>query len=239
MESRKERYSRILKQEKEKIRDLPPRKKAAYILDYYWLWLLGIFCVIFLTGYIIYQAFFSVKDYWFYAMYANTMENGGNASPLWHDFVDYAGFDTSQKRVEMNASFWFDPSVRGGTDNSYYQAFVALTESGALDVVVMGNAGLEGIGSSGRLLDLHDARCTEILKNYEDHLIYCIPYDTEYSEEPVPVGIDVTDSLLTTKYHLYGEPCALGISAYTQRIESAELFLEFIFQEEERGGSDG
>ena len=105
-----------LRAEKEKIRDLSPRQKIRYILGYYWLWILGIGSALFLTGYIIYRANFVPKEYWFYGIYANTQMNAGNGSPLWHDFVEYAGYDTSQKKVEMNSSSGFDPSVRGGTN---------------------------------------------------------------------------------------------------------------------------
>ena len=48
-----------------------------------------------------------------------------------------------QKKVEMNASSYFDPSVKGGTNNSYYQMFVAVTEAADLDVLVMGTEGLK------------------------------------------------------------------------------------------------
>ncbi len=218
--------------EKEKIKDLTLRQKLQYILDYYWLWILGIGIALFLIIYMVYRAGFAVKDYWFYAVFANTMENGGNHSPLWEDYVSYAGYDTRQKNVEMNASSYFDPSVSGGTNNSYYQAFVALTESGALDVVVLGEEGLKAVGSSGRLLDLRDEKCGSILEDYADRIVYCIPYDEEYSRDPVPVGIDLSDSLLVTRYHLYPDDCVLGISAYTQRPESAATFLKFVLQED-------
>ena len=71
---------------------------------------------------------FAVSGYWFYAMYANTSADAGDGSELWRDFRDYAGLDTSEKNVEMNAASWFDPSKTGGTANSYFQAYVALTE---------------------------------------------------------------------------------------------------------------
>ena len=148
--------------EREKLRGKTGRQKVSYIITYYWLWILGIFCAVAIPGYMIRQAVFSVKDFWFYAVYANTMGDGGNGSPLWEDFVSYAGFDLTQKKTEMNDSFWFDPSVSGGTNNSYFQAFAALVEAGDLDVVVLGKKGLQGIGSSGRLLDLRAERCGSI-----------------------------------------------------------------------------
>ena len=178
--------------------------------------------------YILFHAFFTTKDYWFYGIFANTTADAGNGSALWKDFVEYAEFDTKLKRVEMNAASYFDPSLPGGTNNSYYQMFVAVTEAKDLDVLVIGTEGLTEVGRSGRLRDMRDLSDTSFLKEYEDRIIYCEPYDEEYSSEPVPVGVDISDSLLVTKYHLYEGNCALGFGAYTTREESAELFLKFI-----------
>ena len=228
---RLERFHIFLEEEKEKIKNMSPGSRIRYIWDYYRLWILGIACTVFLLGYVIYRMNFTVKDYWFYAMFANTMEDGGNGSPLWKDFVEYAGFDTGLKKVEMNASSYFDPSVSGGTNNNYYQAFVALVESGDLDVVVLGREGLQGIGSSGRLMDLRDVSGADLTDRYADRLVSCVPRDGAYKNQEVPVGIDLSDSLLVTKYHLYPDDCVLGIGAFSKRPESVRLFLDFILKE--------
>ena len=233
MDNLKEQLKTRIDEIKKITEGMPLRNKLEYIFTYYGLWILGIVCAVSITGYMVYHAFFSVKDYWFYGMYANTMENGGNGSPLWHDFVTYAGYDTSRKKVEMNASSWFDPSVSGGTNNSYFQAFAALVESGDLDLVVVGKEGLQAIGSSGRLLDLNDEKCAFVSRQYADRIITCDPFDQEYSDQPVPVGIDISDSLLVTKYHLYQGNAVLGICAYTKRLESVETFLRFILEEDD------
>ena len=227
------RLKRHFASEREKISYLDAGGKAAYVIHYYWLWILGIGGGIFLLCYILFHMFFTVKDYWFYGIFANTTAEAGNGSQLWKDFTEYAGYDTKQKKVEMNAASYFDPSVSGGTNNSYYQMFVAVTEAKDLDVLVMGTDGLRGIGSSGRLLDLRDETAGSILERYPDRIIYCEPNDEEYAQEQVPVGIDVSDSLLVTEYHLYEGDCALGLGAYTMRPESAELFLEFVLQDTE------
>ena len=238
-----------LRAEREKIQDLPRDKKIQYIINYYWLWILGIVTAISLLCYVIYRMNFAVSGYWFYAMYANTSADAGDGSELWRDFRDYAGLDTSEKNVEMNAASWFDPSKTGGTANSYFQAYVALTEAGELDVVTMEREGLTALGQSGRLLDLNREECAALREKYGDRLVWCRPYDDEYFEETestpdsengvasdsedglVPVGIDVSDSLLMTKYNLYEDSCVLGISAYTKRLDMVETFLAFIYSE--------
>ena len=243
------RHSSYWNEEKRKLSQLPLRQKISYILEYYWLWIAGVMLALFLLIYIPYRAFFTVKDYWFYGVLANTMEDAGKGSGLWKDFVSYAGYDLSEKNVEMNAASYFDPAKRGGTNNSYYQSFVALVEAGDLDIVTLGTDSLTELGRSGRLLDLRDEKVSAIWQKYQDRLIWCEPYDEEYAataaeeyaseneadEEDagshiplVPVGIDISDSLLVTQYHIYEEDLALGIGAYTSRPEAAESFLAFI-----------
>ena len=44
------------------------------------------------------------------------------------------------------------------------------------------------------------------------------------------MGIDVSDSILMTKYHLYSDGCALGIAVESGNIEQVERFLAFILE---------
>jgi hypothetical protein len=100
------------------------------------------------------------------------------------------------------------------------------------DIVTMERRQLAALGATGRLLDLNSPECAALRERYADRLVYPEANDEEYSVEPVPVGIDVSDSLLMTKYHLYGAgDCVLGIGANTGRLDQVETFLNFIFQE--------
>jgi hypothetical protein len=44
------------------------------------------------------------------------------------------------------------------------------------------------------------------------------------------VGIDISDSILMTRYHLYADGCALGIGAQSSNIDAVEKFLEYIYR---------
>ena len=50
--------------------------------------------------------------------------------------------------------------------------------------------------------------------------------------------IEVSDSLLTKKYGLYEDDCVLGIAAYSKRIDSVEMFLDFLYSDDGEGGDD-
>ena len=68
------------------------------------------------------------------------------------------------------------------------------------------------------------------IRQYEDRLVYCIPYDEEYSADPVPVGIDVSDSILMTEYRIYEHSCVFSIGSNSRNIETCGQFLDWILE---------
>ena len=214
--------------EKQKVVSLPKEERLAYIWDYYKLWIIGIVAALFLLIYVPYRAFFAVTDYWLYATFAGTTAPAGNGSPMWEDFVEYSGYNTREKQVYFNGASFFDPSKEGGTLGSYFQSFVAATEAGDLDLVTLEEPGLVALGESGRLLDLTGE---EAFAPYADRFVTCIPYDEEYSRDPVPIGIDLSDSRLMREYGLYEDSCVLGVSAYTSRKEAVADFIAWALLE--------
>lgn len=222
-----------LQSEKQKVKALPNNKtKAEYIWQYYKLWIIGIICIVFLGSYVAYRYFTTLKENWFYVTYTNNAsEDFQNGSELWQEFVEYGGFDTKIKNVEFNNNSFFDMNKGMGPGNEYYQMFVAHTEAGTLDVLVTEKANLESVGATGRLLDLEDEKVSALFEKYKDRLIYCTPIE-EYEKDIVPVGFDISDSILMTKYHIYPEDCAIGIGSYAQHIDAIEKYLEFILQEQ-------
>lgn len=234
MDDRINRMKTYFSQEREKIRRLETfRAKAQYIWQYYCLWIVGIICAVLIIGFVIYRYNFALKENWFFITFTNTYAEVGNGSELWDGYVEYTGFDTTVKNVEFNNLSYFDYATDNAVGNEYYEIFVAHVEAGTLDAVTMEKESLEALGASGRLMDLTDERCTSIMEKYGDRLVYCEPYDEEYSLDLVPVGIDISDSALMTKYGIYPDNCVLGIGAQAQHLDAVEQFLDYIFEEAE------
>jgi hypothetical protein len=229
-----ERVKQWLAGEREKLSGRPLREKAEYIWEYYKLWIIGAVALVWFVNFAVYRYFFVPRDNWFFAVFANTYsEQGAEGSQLWRDLVEFSGYDTEEKKVVFNNAIYFDLTQGNSFTSSYYQSFVAFEESGDMDVITMEWRQLSALGATGHLMDLNSEECAAIREKYADRLIYTEPNNEEYSAEPVPVGIDVSDSLLMTKYHLYGgENCVLGIGAHTAHLDQVENFLSFIFQEE-------
>lgn len=217
--------------EREKIAGIHGRKaKAEYIWDYYKLWIIGILAAVIFTVFFIQRFFFAVTDNWIYIMFTNTYADVGRGSEFWQDYVDRMGFDLDEKNVVFNNSSYFDYS-KNVTGNSYFESFTAYTEGGTLDAVTMEKDSLTALGRSGRLLDLDSEKCAGIKEKYGDRFLYSEPFDEEYGDGPVPVGIDISDSVLMTEYHIYTDTCALGIGAYSEHVDEVEAFLDYIYGE--------
>ena len=230
MVKRKGRLAKWLKDERDKISGIPgTAKKFEYIWEYYKLWIIGIVFGIWFVTFAVRQYTTSLKDYRCFVVFANTYADAGDHSKLWEDYVEYAGIDLHEEAVRFDANSYFD-YLKGVTGNSYFEAFVAYADSGTLDAIVMGRDSLTALGKTGRLLDLNSDACSSIRAKYGDRFLYAVPLDEEYSREEVPVCIDISDSLLVSRYGIYSEPCALGIGALSENVESVELFLDFLFE---------
>ena len=232
MDKNKGRLKRWWRTEREKISGIPgSAKKIEYIWEYYKLWIIGIVFAIWFVTFAVRQYTTGLKDYRCFVIFANTYADAGDHSQIWKDYVEYAGFDLKEEAVRFDANSYFD-YLKGVTGNSYFESFVAYADSGTLDAIVMGRDSLTALGKTGRLLDLDNEECSSIRAKYGDRFLYAVPLDEEYSTGEVPVCIDISDSRLVTQYGVYSEPCAIGIGALSENVDSVELFLDFLFESE-------
>lgn len=211
---------------------MPLRQAVGYIWTYFKIPVIAIVFVLAFGTFLAIRIATNIPDNWLMVTFANTYADAGTGSDIWEDFTESAGYDLKQKKVEFNASSYFDYTKNQARGNAYYNAFVALADAGEIDAVTMACDSLAALGQSGRLMDLNDERLTDVKAKYGDRFIYYEPAeDDEQRSAPIPVGIDVSDSSLVNKYHIYSEDCALGIGAHSQNIKEIEDFLDFILGE--------
>ena len=231
MDKKSGRLKKWFKSEKDKISRIPGTgKKVGYVWEYYKLWIIGLVFGIWFVTFAFRQYTTGLKDYRCFMIFANTYADAGDHSKLWEDYIEYAGINTREEAVRFEANSYFD-YLKGVTGNSYFEAFVAYADSGALDAIVMGRDSLAALGKTGRLLDLDSEECSSIKAKYGDRFLYAVPLDEEYSGGEVPVCIDISDSRLVSHYGIYSEPCAIGIGAKSGNVDAVELFLDFLFKE--------
>jgi len=218
----------FVKRERKKLREIPGvQDKLLYIWDYYKLWIIGILAAIVVVIYLVTQLDSTRAQYWYYMMIANTVEDVGTGSRLWRDFEEYAGYDLDEKNMVFNNQIYFDFTLNT-TGNTYFETFIVFAETGALDAITMESASLTALGQTGRLMDLNSEEAAPLKAKYEDRFLYYEGTDEEGNPVSYPVGIDITDSILMTDYHLYGKTCALGVGYKSEHVSEVEKFLEFV-----------
>ena len=108
-----------------------------------------------------------------------------------------------------------------------------MLDAGVDDIWVAGAEDIIAIGEGGRLMDLNGEGASVLKERYGDRFVYCTPLDESYSDQPVPVGIDLSGTALTGEYSAYPDGAVLGVNAYTKRLDEVIVFLEYLFAREE------
>lgn len=218
-------------EEKKKIKELPPREALQYIWMYFKIPIIAIIFVLGFGTFLIIRIATNIPGNWLTVTFSNTTARVGTGSRLWTDFTEKTGYDLKEKKVEFNAESYFDYLQNQARDNAYYNAFVTLADVGELDAITQEKDSLTALGQSGRLLDLNDERCRSIKEKYGDRFLYYEPVDDDGTKgEKIPVGIDLSDSILMTQYHLYPDSCALGIGAKSKNLKEVEDFIDFVLE---------
>lgn len=221
-------------EEKEKIRKMPFKEAAAYIWMYFKIPIIAVIFILAFGTFLIVRITTNIPDNWISVTFANTTARVGNDSELWKEFTEKQGYDLKKKKVEFNAESYFDYLQNQAKGNAYYNAFVTLADVGELDAITMEKDSLAALGQSGRLLDLNDERCASIKAKYADRFVYYQPEAEDgKTPEKIPVGIDISDSILMTKYHLYKDSCAIGIGAKSENLGEVEAFIDYVLEEKQ------
>lgn len=224
-----DRFRQWWAEETQKIAQLSPGERASYIWGYYKLWIIAILTISFVLIWGVHHYVTTKAENWFFACFANTTADLGDGSEFWKDYASYAGYDLKKKNLIFDARCYCDPTGQT-SGNVYFQMLIAYMDSGNLDVLVMEKDRLQTIGTSGRLMDLEDQRMRNIFERYRDRLVYCEPLKGDYEKTSVPVGIDLSGTILTGEGSAYPDGAALGVNALTSHPEQVEVFLAYLFE---------
>ena len=214
--------------EREKLAEYSLYDRLRYVWQYYKLWIIGIAFAVSFCTYVIWTYVSVPGEIHFYGIFSNTYAPLGQGSTFYRQFVDYAGYDLSEGIVELDASNYCKPSGRV-TGNTYYEKLISMLDGKVDDVWVAEAEDVIAVGETGRLMDL-GSEMRPGMQKYADRFVYCTPLRETYSTEPVPIGIDLSGTVLTGEYSAYPNGAVLGVNAYTERLDQVYVFLEFLFQ---------
>jgi len=215
--------------EKEKLRGYSLRGRLKYIWQYYRLWIIGIGFVLGFLTYAIWNYVTVPGDIHFYGIFSSTYAQLGKGSRFYNGFVEAAGYDLSKGVVEIDCANYCKPSSGRAIGNNYYEKLISMLDGQVDDVWIAPAEDVVAVGEGGRLMDLNSDAAAPLREKYGDRFVYCTPADKGYSDGPVPVGIDLAGTALVGEYRAWPEGAALGINAYTKRMDQVLVFLDYLF----------
>lgn len=243
-------------EERAKIKNASFREKVKYFWCYYkWHTVVVISVAVFLV--VLIHDVTTQKDNAFFAVMLNSLSLGQNEeSPLIQEFADYAQIDREEYNVLMDDTITIDDTATDELSVSSAQRMLVYTASGELDVVVGGADVFPDYSYNDMFEDLREVLSAEQLEKYEPYFYYIDrkviaeieaaqenPEDSAYPEypdptrpeemeEPVPVGIFVTDcQKLNDNYYFNGDYTVLGVMVNAPCPEAALQFIDFLFEE--------
>lgn len=244
------------KESREKIKNGSLKDKAKYFFDYYKFHVLVIVGVISLAAILI-RDITGQKDDAFYAVMLNSILVDSEYIDEFHDnFAEYSGVDTTEYDVMIDNSINFSDNPVDEITMSASQRLLALTASGDIDVMVGDSTIFSDQASQGMFRDLREFLTEEQIARYEPYFYYVDEayinmidemlrsYDTdmvlpepadptrpEEMEDPIPVGIFVTDSeALKKAYPFVGDYVAVGVMMNAPHPDVALDFIDFLFE---------
>lgn len=241
-----------IKKQHENIKSRPKQERWSYFLDYYKWHALAVILVIA----ILVQGIVGVvkkKEIVFSGILLNCIINVDDDAFL-QDFYAYAGIDSSKQEV----AFYTDITITGKnkkSDNTAFQRIMAGMATEETDFVVWQpeNAQIIAYNTTRMLKDLRDFLDADTLAKFSDRLYYIdgavvkklsapigelqdtditIPDPTkpEQMEDPIPVGIDVSDRKeFQRAYYFKDTTFYLGVATNTPRPELTKTFINYLF----------
>lgn len=210
-----------LRIEREKIKQLSPRKKWEYIWTYYKWWILGavlLVCIV-ISG--VHNAQYQKKHLLLNGIFINTSTSADGYAYVRENYWTYSGANPDT-RVELTEarSIRYNVAQPTSTDVNLVMSIDTMIAAGDLDYIIGDLSAAEFYDRQGSLLDLNTIFSPQQLAQWN--------YITA---DRGTIAIDLTGSSLHRKFGLYTEPSYIMILVNTAHPEQCADFIQYLFHE--------
>ena len=233
-----------IKEERTKLKDMTPKKKAEYIWEYYKIPIIGllaavIFIVTFTRDYRI-----NKRPYFLDVIVINSDLAYSADNYLQNDYIRYAGVDTETYNIAFDTSIIIDEEKFDQMTMANSQKVMALFAAGELDVVMGPDSIMDQYGRMGSFMDLGPVLMGDLEKRLEDagfEVFYAAVFEEDDNGDSVPVNtypagvyLDGSDYLASLEEGAFktaeeaGKRPVFAIAATSKRTENALAFLSML-----------
>ena len=245
---------------REAMKDQPLKEKLKYFRDYYLTTTLVVLAILIGAIWLI-KDMVSGKETAFNAVFVNSLQLKEDLAPFTDPFAELTGIDTQEYEVRIDSSYTLSDGS-SYDENSYYSMQIIMTRLAAqeIDVMAMDAANftkyvynetfadlrtvlpetlLGKLEAEGKVFYMDQAFLSTLAelqeKIYEDPnavIEYPQYTDPQAMEDPVPIGIRLTESPKFEEYFTYSSSEAyMGIAVNSLHQETAAAFISYLFEE--------
>jgi len=209
--------------EKEKLHDLPFKKKATYLWEYYRTHAFIFIAVIALTSYIIYTIVTPKVETKFYAAIINSAIDTQVLTDYGADFSKHLQLDPKKEEIILNSSFYFS----GEADFNLRQALATFIATSEVDVIIAPESEFASFAANGFMNKLSDQLPTDLYASMTDRFYFS---DVVEDPESNAYGIYLSDCGLFKDYTNIKDPYILGILVNAPNKNNTIEFIRYLFE---------
>ena len=239
------------KEEREKMKSQPLKKRLSYFWTYYkWYVLGGTLALIVAISFIV--QIVTKKEEALFGIVVNASSYGKDRE-FASSFMEYAGIAPDKYEVTFHSALSLTEQMSQDAVNTR-ELIMVYTASGDMDVAIMDTLAFESYAYSELFLDLSVVLSEELFSSLEgriyykdnatagefnaaldagestEDIVFPDPFKPEDMKEPIPIGIDISDcEVLEDAYYYPNKPVLLGLPATSGRTNMAIKFIEFLF----------
>lgn len=231
-----------INKETKKLKDMPPKKKAEYIWEYYKFHILGTIAAIILICVFIRDWRENRKPVYLDMIVINSDIAYNDENFISDDFIKYAGIDTSVYNLSIDTGFVISETGMDQMSLANTEKLMALFAAGTIDLLLGPDSLINEYGAMNAYLDIEEILTPELRKQLEDkgfELYYTTVYEEDENgkllpTETYPAGIYLDGSKYLEKVGgigAYGTLKGTGkrpVIAFAHSVKHTENALKMI-----------
>ncbi len=178
-----------INKETRKLKDMPPKKKAEYIWEYYKFHIIGSIAAIILISIFIRDWRENRKPVYLDMIVINSDIAYSEGNALRDDYIKYAGIDMGTYNLSIDTGFVISESGMDQMSLANTEKIMALFAAGSVDLLLGPDNMIDEYGAMNAYKNIEDILTPELRKKLEDkgyELYYTTVYEEDDSGKPVP-----------------------------------------------------
>ncbi len=211
--------------EREKLKDMPFRKKIEYLSEYYKFHALVTVVAIILIAYTANTILNPPSSTRFYAAMISSPVDQKLLAEYTSGFEKYLNLNPKKEKIELSNNYNF--SMKDSLSMDLEQALITRVSAKQVDVIIAPESYFKKYASAGSFLKLSDQLPTDIYSSLTDQFYIT---HTDEDKDQTAYGIYMNNTELYKNITKNSDPFVLGIVANSKHVDNSIEFVRYVFR---------